>query len=30
MIDNLEKNPLEILKDGQIVKVDADKGELNL
>ncbi|MFH1307178.1 MAG: DUF126 domain-containing protein [Candidatus Micrarchaeota archaeon] len=29
MLDKLEKNPFEILKDGQIIEVDADEGEIN-
>ena len=28
MVDKLEKDPFSILKDGQEVKVDADKGEI--
>ncbi|MBU0586803.1 DUF126 domain-containing protein, partial [Candidatus Micrarchaeota archaeon] len=26
MLDKLEKNPLELFKDGQEIEVDADKG----
>ena len=28
MIDKLEKNPFEVLKDGQEIKVDADNGSV--
>lgn len=30
MLDKLEKDPFSILKDGQEVEVDADKGAINL
>lgn len=30
MVDKLEKNPLELLKDGMKVKVDGEKGTLEL
>jgi len=30
MVDKLEKNPMELLKDGQMVKVDGEKGTLEI